>query len=165
MVVIEPATPSDAEALVAVQVAAFHDDARLYPGVALGGPPGYDSVDQMLATISSTNCFKISEGDSLIGGIIVDDAGGGRFHLDVLFVDPAWHNRGVGTSAMRFIEDLFQASIWTLDTPSYAIRNQHFYERLGYVSSGESDTVGHAVTLIRYEKRGTGSPGGPTSQP
>ena len=36
----EQATPGDAEDLVKVQIAAFHDDARIYPGVEIGGPPG-----------------------------------------------------------------------------------------------------------------------------
>jgi GNAT superfamily N-acetyltransferase len=161
---IERATPSDAEALVAVQVAAFHDDARLHPGVPLGGPPGYDSVDHMLATLAAAHCFKIVEGDRIIGGIIVNNEGGGHYHLDVLVVDPDWHNRGVGTEAMRFIEDAFPAEVWTLDTPTYATRNQHFYERLGYVNTGMSDTGGHEVALIRYEKRDLIPPVDPTPQ-
>jgi GNAT superfamily N-acetyltransferase len=162
---IERATPGDAEALVAVQVAAFHDDARLHPEVPLGGPPGYDSVDRMLAEIESTHCFKILDGNRVIGGIIVIDEGAGRFHLEVLVVDPDWHNRGVGTEAMSFIEEAFPAEIWTLDTPTYATRNQYFYERLGYVNTGQSGTEGHEVTLIRYEKRRAGSPAGQTSRP
>ena len=36
------ALPADAETLVRVQVAAFHYDSVLYPGVELGGPPGYE---------------------------------------------------------------------------------------------------------------------------
>jgi hypothetical protein len=38
----EQAASADAEDLVRVQIAAFHDDARLPPGVPIGGPRGYD---------------------------------------------------------------------------------------------------------------------------
>jgi len=38
-----------------------------------------------------------------------------------------------------------------LDTPVYATRNQHFYERLGFVRTGE--TVFPDITLIHYEHR------------
>jgi len=46
----EQAASVDAEDLVRVQIAAFHDDARLPPGVPIGGPRGYDLVEEMLAT-------------------------------------------------------------------------------------------------------------------
>ena len=38
-VTFERATVADAEVLVKLQVLAFHDDARMYPGVKLGVPP------------------------------------------------------------------------------------------------------------------------------
>ena len=147
----EQATRLDAEDLVRVQIAAFHDDARLHPGVPIGGPPGYDSVEEMLAKIARGECHKISLDGEIIGGIIVIDQGSGQFHLDVLVIDPDCHNRGFGTQAMEFIERTFPASVWTLDTPTYATRNQHFYERLGFVRVGE--TVFPDITLIQYEKR------------
>ena len=145
------ATPADAEDLVKVQIGAFHDDARLYPGVEIGGPPGYDSVEAMLATIAGDECYKVSLDGEIIGAITVIDQGGGHFHLAVLAIDPAHHNKGIGTQAMGFIERTYPATVWTLDTPLFATRNQHFYERLGFVRVGE--TVFPDITLIQYEKR------------
>lgn len=147
----ERATPADAEILVKVQIAAFHDDARLYPGVELGGPPGYDSVEVMLRKIRETDVYKIVVDGEIIGGIIVYDEGDGHYHLDVLDVDPAYHNRGVGTQAMQFIERTYPAQKWTLNTPGYALRNQHFYEKLGYVKVGEAPFDG--FILFDYEKQ------------
>jgi ribosomal protein S18 acetylase RimI-like enzyme len=147
----EQATPGDAEDLVRVQIGAFHDDARHYPGVEIGGPPGYDSVEAMLATIARGECHKVSLDGETIGGLTVTDQGEGHFHLDVLVIDPAHHNRGFGTLAMGFIERAFPATVWTLETPTFATRNQHFYERLGFVRVGEKVSPG--ITLIQYEKR------------
>ena len=148
---IERATPADAEAMVRVQVAAFHDDARLYPGVALGGPPGYDSVPTLLLKIDQDECYKLIYEGQIVGGVVVYDYGEGHFHLDVIFVDPAYHGCGFGTQAMLFIERTYPAAKWTLDTPTYALRNQHFYEKFGYVKVGEAD---HGdIRLIAYEKR------------
>jgi GNAT superfamily N-acetyltransferase len=134
-----------------VQIAAFHDDARLYPGVEIGGPPGYDSVEVMRQKIQTDECYKIVYEGQIIGGIIVFDQGQGHFHLDVIDIDPAYHNRGIGTLAMQFIERTYPATKWTLDTPTYAVRNQHFYEKFGYVMVGEAAHDG--ITLIAYEKR------------
>jgi ribosomal protein S18 acetylase RimI-like enzyme len=134
-----------------VQIAAFHDDARLYPGVPIGGPPGYDSVEAMLATIARGQCHKVAVDGEIVGAITVVDQGEGHFHLDVLAIDPAHHNKGVGTQAMAFIERTFPAALWTLETPTFATRNQYFYEKLGFRRIGE--TIYPDITLIQYEKR------------
>ena len=150
-ITFERAVPADAETLVKVQIAAFHDDARMYPGVELGGPPGYDSVDVMLRKIGEAEVYKIVADSQIVGGIILYDEGHGHFHLDVLDIDPAYHNRGIGTQAMHFIEQTYPATKWTLNTPGYAIRNQHFYEKLGYVKVGEAPFDG--FILFDYEKK------------
>jgi len=150
-VTIERATPADAEALVKVQIAAFHDDTRLYPGVGLGGPPGYDSVAVMLQKIQDDECYKIVYDGHIVGGIVVFDQGEGHFHLDVIDVDPAYHNRGIGSQAMQFLEQTYPAQKWTLHTPGYALRNQHFYEKFGYVKVGEELYDG--FLLFAYEKQ------------
>ena len=148
---IERATPDDAEALVRVQVAAFHDDARLYPGVPLGGPPGYESVAAMRLKIEQDECYKLVHDGQIVGGLAVYDKGEGHFHLDVLFVDPAYHGRGFGSQAMAYLLHAYPATRWTLDTPTYALRNQHFYEKFGFVRIGEEDAGD--IRLIAYEKR------------
>jgi hypothetical protein len=45
-----------------VQIAAFHHDSVLYPEVALGGPPGYDSVEQMRKNIAQHPCYQLVYG-------------------------------------------------------------------------------------------------------
>jgi ribosomal protein S18 acetylase RimI-like enzyme len=86
----------------------------------------------------------------IIGGMVVVDRGHGHFHLGLIFIDPAYHNRGIGTRAMQFIEETYPATQWSLDTPDWAVRNQHFYEKFGYVKVKEEEHPG--ITLIVYEK-------------
>lgn len=148
----ERAGPADAEALVAAQIAAFHDDARLYPGVEIGGPPGYDSVESAHQKMQQHDYYKIVVDGQIIGGMVVFDQGQGHYHLDLIYVDPAFHNRGIGTQAMQFLEETYSAATkWTLDTPAYALRNQHFYAKFGYVKIGEVEIEG--FILFAYEKR------------
>ena len=146
------ATDADAETLVAAQIASFHHDAVLYPGVEAGGPPGYDSLAFMQRMMAGGDVYAIRADGVIVGGIGVFDEGSGHYHLGVIFLDPDHQNRGIGTRAMHFLEATYPDwHRWTLDTPQYAIRNHHFYEKLGYVRVGID--VQPDITLYIYEKR------------
>jgi GNAT superfamily N-acetyltransferase len=150
-VTFEAPTIEDAAQLLEAQIRAFHDDARLYPGVELGGPPNYDSLPAVIREIQEDLYHKIVHEGKIIGALVVFDYGGGHYHLDKIFVDPEYHNRGVGTQAMQFLEKTYPAAVWTLDTPAYAVRNHHFYEKLGYVKEGEKVEDGN-FRLFCYRK-------------
>jgi ribosomal protein S18 acetylase RimI-like enzyme len=150
-VVFERAATGDAETLVKVQIRAFHHDSVIYPGVEIGGPPGYDSVENALKKMAQDDYYKIVCDEQIVGGIVVFDFGEGHFHLDLIYIDPDYHNQGIGTRAMQFLERTYPAKKWTLDTPQYAVRNQHFYEKFGYVKVKEYEQDGFG--LIAYEKR------------
>ena len=77
--------------------------------------------------------------------------GGNHYELGRIYIDPAYQGQGIGAIAMRWIETAFPARRWTLDTPGWATRNHHFYEKLGYVRLREEGTPPH--TMIFYEKR------------
>ncbi len=149
-VTIRRAIADDVQALVKAQIAAFHEDARLYPEATLDGPPGYDSIDHTLHKILNHDYYTILADGQIVGGLAIFDKGQGHFHLDVIFIDPAYHNQGIGTQAIQFIERTYPAKKWTLNTPDYAIRNHHFYEKFGYVMVGREALP--TITLRDYEK-------------
>jgi GNAT superfamily N-acetyltransferase len=150
-ITFEKANLDDAPSLMNIQIAAFHEDARIYPGVEIGGPPGYDSLENVLRKIAEDEYFKIVFEGQIIGGIVVFKHDEGHFHLDLIYIDPTYHNRGIGTQAMQFLEQTYAATKWTLHTPLYALRNQHFYEKFGYVKVGEDRD--EDIVLIAYEKK------------
>lgn len=156
-VLFQRAEKHDVASLVTVAIAAFHHDSILYPEIKVGGPPGYDSPTVMHQKIVEDECYKIVEGERIIGGIVIFVNGNGYCHLDLIFISPEYQNRGIGTQAMRFIENTYPATRWTLDTPTWSIRNIHFYEKLGYVKVGESED--DDTTLIAFEKRISASEG------
>lgn len=140
-----------ADSLVSVAIAAFHHDSILYPEIEIGGPPGYDSPKEMQQKIIENECYTILENEDIVGGIVIVVKGNRHFHLDLIFIHPDYHNRGIGMMAMRFIEKTYSATRWTLDTPTWAVRNRYFYEKLGYVNVGEFED--DDTSLIMYEKR------------
>jgi GNAT superfamily N-acetyltransferase len=149
----EKARIEDAEALTEVQRRTFDDDSRRFAGQP-GGPPGYDSVDWTLWAIRAGIYYKILAGDQIIGGVILFDMHKRHFNLGRIFVDPDWQNQGIGTLAIRFVEKAFPyVERWSLDTPEWAVRNHHFYGKLGYVKVGEEVPEGADIRLYLYEKR------------
>ena len=150
LVLFKDAELEDAKTLVAVQIAAFHHDSVLYPEIEIGGPPGYDSVSVMEEKITENECYKIIANRQIIGGIVLFNKGEGHYHLDLIFIAPVFHNRGIGTQAMHFLEGKYPARKWTLDTPAWAVRNIHFYEKFDYIKVGEFED--DSTPLIAYEK-------------
>ena len=149
MIRFEEATPADAPALTAVQKRTFDDDSRRFAGQPSGGPPGYDSVRWQIEIMRKAAAYyKMLADGQIVGGIIVFDLGGGHFELGRIWIDPAFQDQGTGAAAMQFIEQAHpQARRWTLDTPAWATRNHHFYEKMGYAKVREDNG------FYYYEKR------------
>jgi RimJ/RimL family protein N-acetyltransferase len=140
MIEIKQAVVEDAAKLTEVQERTFEDDNKWKPfGCSMEGPPGYNSVTWNAETIARMPYFKILFNGQIVGGIIVFDVGQGRYELGRIYVDPDFQNRGIGQRAVKLMfEALPAAKRWTLGTPSWAIRNQHFYEKMGFVRIGET---------------------------
>ena len=152
MIRFEKATQKDAKALTRVSRSTFEHDVN-YGAPDRGGPPGYDSEAWQRRMMRRGNYFKILAADEIIGGMIVFSAGGGHYELGRIFIHPDRQNQGIGVQALAFIEHAFlDAKRWTLNTPSWAERNHHFYEKLGYVKSGEHEPLETPFLLFSYEK-------------
>ncbi len=151
MISFEKAKPLDAKALALVSWKAFDHDVH-YGAPGPGGPPGYKSDKWQSEVMRSGQYYKIVDDSRVIGGIVVFDQGNGNYYLGRMYLHPDYQNQGIGTQTIAFIEETFpQAARWTLDTPVWAKRNQHFYEKNGYVRVGldESSEPG----LVLYAKQ------------
>lgn len=152
-ITFERATLNDVPALVEVQTRCFDDDSRRFAGQEGGGPPGYDSAQWQIQMFRQASAYlKIVEDGRIIGGIIIFRVGrdphGTHYEVGRIYLDPDCQNRGIGTLAMRHIEEAFpKVKRWTLGTPVWATRNHHFYEKVGY------KRVRQDGEEIRYEKR------------
>ncbi|MBN1285503.1 MAG: GNAT family N-acetyltransferase [Anaerolineae bacterium] len=149
MVRLERAKPQDAKALALISKHAFEDDIN-YGAPGIGGPPGYKSDKWQSKVMRVGVYYKIVDDDSrIIGGVIVFDKGGGHYELGRIFIEPAHQNRGIGTQVMALVEQRFpDARRWTLGTPKWNLRTQHFYQKVGYALIGEDEFGG-----ILFEKR------------
>lgn len=153
VITFEKASDKDAIQLAKVQTRTFDDDSRRYLGSSAGGPPGYDSPHWQIRMIHEGIYFKILNENNLIGGIIVFKAENSHYVLGRIFIDPGFQNIGIGSQAMRFLEEHFKdARKWTLRTPEWATRNHYFYSKCGFMKIGNTELLPEGFMEFQFEK-------------
>jgi ribosomal protein S18 acetylase RimI-like enzyme len=116
----------DAELLIRIYNLSFYEDYIRY-----GECPAYGrSKGDMEASIVKYPKLLIYNDDIPIGVISAADKGQGEYILGCLCVIPEYQGRGIGTQAMRYLQDYY--SDWkriTLITPSDKLENVNFYTK------------------------------------
>ncbi|MCO4640260.1 GCN5-related N-acetyl transferase [Streptococcus infantarius subsp. infantarius] len=110
-------------------------------------------------SIDSGEAYRILDDGKVVGGVVVRIEGD-RGNLDLLFVSPKCHSKGVGYGAWCQIEKMFpQVKIWETVTPYFEKRNIHFYvNRCGFKiveffnSHHKDPNDGEASEMFRFEK-------------
>lgn len=78
-------------------------------------------------SIAGGEAYRIVKDDEKVGGLVIstkDDRGA----LELLFVSPQKHSKGVGYTAWCLVEQLHpEVKIWETHTPYFETRNIHFY--------------------------------------
>ncbi|MHA2009231.1 MAG: GNAT family N-acetyltransferase [Promethearchaeota archaeon] len=138
-VIIEGASPDDAEILAELSKKAFHSDAEVFGFEQPGGPPGYDTPEFQNWAMRTLTYYKMLFNEEIVGGIIIDTGKADHHILERIFVDPKHHNKGIATKAMNLILNEYPVEEWTLGTPEWNARTRHFYENLGFNQIGWDD--------------------------
>lgn len=73
--------------------------------------------------------YRIMLDDRIVGGVILKiDSETHHNHLEILFVLPNEHSKGIGYSAWQAVEALHpETKVWETCTPYFEKRNIHFY--------------------------------------
>jgi len=138
MIIFTRANKEDAKILSETQIRTFDDNSRRVFNKPFGGPPGYNSLNELEKSIDEDIYFKILNNGKVIGGIHVTNKGNNHYELTRIYVAPEEQNKGIGQKAINFLEEEFlDVSKWTLDTPSVSIRNHYLYEKMGYMKVNE----------------------------
>ncbi len=91
------------------------------------------SRNTIIQSIDNGEAYRIISDGKIAGGVIVhvkQDTG----DLDILFVNPDVHSKGIGYTAWCQIEKMYPAvKVWETLTPYFETRNIHFYvNRCGF---------------------------------
>ena len=130
--------------LTQISKAAFDTDINV-GGDEVGGPPNYDSKAWHIRMMKSNNLYTLIVDERVIGGIILfrDKREKNVMYVGRIFIDPQLHRKGYGIEAMKLIEKYFSdIHTWRLETPTWNIRTNQFYKKIGYkVMEKKGDSV------------------------
>ena len=84
-------------------------------------------------SIDGGEAYRIMLDDQPVGGVIIK-LDGNRGDLEILFVSPRVHSKGIGYAAWCAVEKLHpEVKVWETVTPYFEKRNIHFYvNRCGF---------------------------------
>jgi len=150
-------TKDDLPELTRVMTRAFDHECQNFLGQEKGGPDGYDNGDffrTWLFPYEQSKGFKIVRDGQLMGAYIIWILDEGKNILGTIFIDPDYQNQAIGAQAWQHIEDTYpETRSWTLETPSWSIRNHYFYEtKCGFSKIGEKETPDHEGSSYVYRK-------------
>ena len=83
--------------------------------------------------IDGGEAYRIMQADKKVGGVVLK-VDGDKGDLDLLFVSPKAHSKGIGYAAWCAVEKLHpEVKVWETCTPYFETRNIHFYvNRCGF---------------------------------
>ena len=132
------------------------------------------SRETILRSIREGAAYRIREDGRIAGGIVLRiDEKTQRNHLDLLFVNPDAHSKGIGFAAWKEAERLYpDTKVWETCTPYFETRNIHFYvNKCGFriveffnshhpdphdPETGEEENYEAGGGMLRFEKQMTG---------
>lgn len=121
---------------------------RWYTGEERPYIPGFDSVHMQRYHARTGLYGKIMYQGTLAGVVLVSTTGREHARIDRLYLRPSCQGAGIGSLVLDLIERKYpQITHWSLDSIRNSPRNLHFYEKNGYVRSGEDEAY------VYYEKK------------
>ena len=91
------------------------------------------SCDTIRQSIDGGVAYRIMQEGRPVGGVVIK-VNGEHGDLDLLFVSPKVHSKGIGYTAWCAVEKLHpEVKVWETVTPYFETRNIHFYvNRCGF---------------------------------
>jgi len=144
---LQQASLQDAEEIRWLMIEVEADEKRRwYTGDERPFIPGFDSVHMQRYHARTGRYDKIMYQGTLAGVVLVSTTGREHARIDRLYLRPSCQGAGIGSLVLDLIERKYpQVTDWSLDSIRNSPRNLHFYEKNGYVRSGEDEAYVYYV--------------------
>lgn len=135
-IVLVPLSPADREQFILDNQEAFNHGALEEFGLR---DDHYEEDEQIISretieqSIDSGEAYRIMQNGNPVGGVIIK-VDRDRGDLEILFVSPKAHSKGIGYAAWCAVERMHpEVKVWETVTPYFEKRNIHFYvNRCGF---------------------------------
>ena len=137
---IVTAEENQIKTIVDMSVRAFETDVNV-GGTKGDCPPEYDSLEWHKQMAQEGHLYQAMIGNDIVGAaIIFPDETNTSVYIGRIFIDSIYHRKGYGIQLMECIEKNYPfGTEFNLDTPSWNVRTNAFYEKLGYRIVKEED--------------------------
>ena len=135
-ITLVPLSPTDREQFIQDNQEAFN-----YGALEEFGPRDdrYEEDEQIISretieqSINGGEAYRIMQDGNPVGGVIIKTEGD-HGDLEILFVSPKVHSKGIGYAAWCAVERMHpEVKVWETVTPYFEKRNIHFYvNRCGF---------------------------------
>jgi ribosomal protein S18 acetylase RimI-like enzyme len=149
-VIIEKATVSDAEELLALQKLAYRSEAEIYNDFSI--PPLIQTLESLEEDFKNQLFLKAVLGGRIIGSVRACSKER-TCYIGRLIVHPDFQNRGIGTRLMNDIERIFNGcKRFELFTGDKSERNLRLYQKLGY-RIFKTSKITDQTNIVSLEKK------------
>lgn len=152
-VILEDAVEADANAVFAMQIAAFRPLLEKYQDYDTN--PGNEKVERVIQRINNPHgrFLKILADGVLAGAINIVEKEERCYWISPLFILPEFQGKGLAQRAMTLGEELMpNATSWNLSTILEEEGNCYLYKKMGYRKIGETRKLNDGTTLVYFKK-------------
>ena len=151
MLRLKKAVPEDAENITAMQRMAF---LPLYEKYHDEISPVFETVEKVAEKIADSDYYIVCCGEEQVGAVrVAEGSKRDTYRISPISILPDHQNKHLGSKVMEMIfAEYPEALCWSLATIKEEERNCHFYEKLGFVLTGEEKKVNDLMTLVFFEK-------------
>ncbi|WP_295154349.1 GNAT family N-acetyltransferase [uncultured Ruminococcus sp.] len=148
---LKKAVPEDAAYITAMQYVAF---TPLYEKYHDAISPVFETVENVAEKIADSDYYIVCCGEEQVGAVrVAEGSERDYYRISPIFILPDHQNKCLGTKVMEMTFAEYPNALgWSLATIKEEKRNCHFYEKLGFVPTGEEKRVNENMTLVFYEK-------------
>ena len=146
---ISDAKIEDLEDILTLQKIAYESEADIHDDYSI--PPLHQTMNDITNEFQSHIFLKVIDQNKIVGSVRANEKNG-TCYIGKLIVNPAYHNRGIGTKLLTEIEKRFKdIKRFELFTGYKSKKNLYIYYKIGY-KEFRRENISDKLTLIFLEK-------------